>query len=367
MFKYSIFSILVFSSLFCFCQLMPGASPGWVLNTNMTDEFNSGTTFNPAKWTWNPAFSGVNGETCFQSDINNISVQSGYARLAIREENSTCIDHHGVTNYLDYSSGVLFGLSEQKYGYFEVRFKISNIPSTPDSLNGLSANAWLWRSWAPFSCVWSEIDLAEIDCIDHRHTCNVIYDPNQCDSVYVGPPMYQNIPIPSQSNMRCVSDPCNPTTDFNLMPGWHIYSAVWHPNGIAIYVDNIQINKTFLGGTGMYPLNWIIGPGTGAYQFSDSIGPNTLLPFFMDVDYVRTYTLNMDCANVVNTCSFNFLSHDNKVKKSITIGGTGCSNTMPTSGSGSNVALRATDFIEIKGEFTVPVGSQLSIETIGWY
>jgi len=87
----------------------------------------------------------------------------------------------------------------------------------------------------------------------------------------------------------------------------------------------------------------------------------------MDVDYVRTYTLNMDCASVINTCSFNFVAHDNKVKKSITIGGTSCSNTMPTSGSGANVALRATDFIEIKGEFTVPVGSQLSIETIGCY
>jgi hypothetical protein len=43
------------------------------------------------------------------------------------------------------------------------------------------------------------------------------------------------------------------------------------------------------------------------------------------------------------------------VKKSITIGGSGCSNSLT---SGKNVVFRATDGIEIKGDFIVPIGAE---------
>jgi beta-glucanase (GH16 family) len=350
-----------------FAQLLPNLTydQGWSASPNLTDEFNTGTTYNSAKWTWKPGYTGVNGVTCFQNDANNISVQSGYARLAIQEENCSCTTDAGQSVNLNYSSGNLVGLSEQQYGYFEVRFRISDIPSLPGTLEGISANAWLWRDWVTFNCVWSEIDLSEIEAVDHRQTCNVIYDANECDSVYFPWPVNEMKAIPSQYNMRCQNDPCTPVGDFNLSSGWHIYSAVWNPNGIAIYVDGVLINRTTLGCPGMEPLNWRIGPSTGEYQFTTTITEETQLPFYMDVDYARVYHLNMDCNTTINVGSFYFTGHDDKVKNSITIGGSGYSNTQPTSGAGSKVFLRAVDFVLLNGEFTVPVGAELTIESLG--
>jgi len=318
----------------------------------LTDEFNLGTTYDNTKWTWTPGYSEHNGSSCLQDDHNNISVQSGYLRLSVQKESSACSDIWGETFNEEFTSGNLFGLNETQYGYFEVRFKITPIPSAPYTQDGFSANAWLWRSWVPYNGIWSEIDLAEIDASDHRHTCNVIYDPNEDDD------------IPSQQNIRCPvgsPDPCSPP-DLILTEGWHTYTAVWHPNTIILYVDGAEINRGYIGTPGMEPMNWILSTSTGEYQFDTEIGEYTSFPFHMDVDYVRVYKLLMDCETVINTCSFYFGGHDDKVKKSITIGCDGSSNIQPI---GSSTYLRATDFVEIYGNFEVPLGAELTIETIG--
>lgn len=344
-----------------FCQLLPDLvnDQGWVASPALTDEFNSGSTYDANKWTWNPGYSEESGSTCLQNDNNNISVQSGYIRLALREESSTCSNGSSSVNH-DYTAGNLYGLNEQQYGYFEVRYRISDIPTPPATQEGLAASAWLWRSWYPFNCIWSEIDLSEVDVAEHRQTCNVIYDPNECDVSFPG-----LIPIPSSVNMRCVDYPCVPEGDMYLSPGWHTFSAVWYPNSIAIYVDGVLENSTDIGCPGMEPLNWILGPSSGEFQFSTGITANTQLPFNMDVDYVRVYHLQNDCSTSINTCAFYFSGHDDKVKNSITIGGSGCANTMPTTGSGSKVYLRAVNYVELNGEFTVPLGAELVVETTG--
>jgi hypothetical protein len=361
-------SLLFASFIFCqsgFSQLIPNLfyDQGWQVVYGMNDEFSTGTSYNTDLWTYCPApgWADANGATCLQGDNNNISVQSGYIRLSIRSENCSCHDEGTPVNK-SYSSGGLLSLTEQQYGYFEVRFRITDIPAPPATLEGLAASAWLWRSWQPFNCIWSEIDLAEMDAVDHRQTCNVIFDPDECDVSFPG-----LVPIPSQENMRCGNtDPCVPIGDTYLASGWHTYATVWNPNGIAIYVDNVLMNKTTIGCPGMEPLNWILGPGSGEYQFTNSITPNTQLPFHMDIDYVRAYKLQVpECNTTISTCSFNFSTYNDRVKNSITIGGSGCSNTMPTSGNGSRVYLRAVNYVQINGEFTVPLGSELTIETLG--
>ena len=92
-----------------------------------------------------------------------------------------------------------------------------------------------------------------------------------------------------------------------------------------------------------------VDPSDPGWCFSDI--SNGILGYF-DINYFRYHELEMDCTDEVTASEgngFNFSTFDYKVKKSFTI-----SNTSVPSGG---VTLRATDFIEISGEFEVPHGS----------
>ena len=54
--------------------------------------------------------------------------------------------------------------------------------------------------------------------------------------------------------------------------------------------------------------------------------------------------------------NYNFSTHDNMVKKKIVASG---SNQLQTT---DNVYLRASESVEINGEFSVPVGAELYID-----
>lgn len=131
---------------------------------------------------------------------------------------------------------------------------------------------------------------------------------------------------------------------------WHTYAIEWSPDKIIWYVDGRVIRNL--------PNHGIIDPVR--IIFSAGIDPShlpnfaTTFPLKMWVDYVKVYDLNTDCNNLINDCSYDFVTYDNQVKNSITIGDGGCSNTVAT---GSNVTIRASEFIELKGDFTVPLGA----------
>jgi len=136
---------------------------------------------------------------------------------------------------------------------------------------------------------------------------------------------------------------------------WHKYGIEWTPSKIIWYIDDFPVRTTSNVGI-IDPvriiLNLAIEPG---YL------PNSSTPFpsEMIVDYVKAYKLKNDCNTIINNCNFNFLTYENKIKKEITIGGNGCINSIPNS---TFEFLRATDGILIKGDFTVPTGSQLLLE-----
>ncbi len=79
----------------------------------------------------------------------------------------------------------------------------------------------------------------------------------------------------------------------------------------------------------------------------------------MYVDYVKVYELDNDCNTNLNACNYNFSSHDNKVKKNITIGTGAYSNSLS---NGDDIYMRASEGILINGDFTVPVGAQLYLD-----
>lgn len=93
-----------------------------------------------------------------------------------------------------------------------------------------------------------------------------------------------------------------------------------------------------------------------------SISTATPFPAQMEIDYVKVYKLKTDCNEIINTCTYDFPTHDNELKNEITIGGTGCENSVALS---SSTYLRAANSIELSGDFTVPVGSTFFADANG--
>lgn len=362
------FSILtLFLSCISFGQGFPNVAndPSWQLNDGLSDEFNSeyspGVVYNPTKWKYQVPDRACENEACISGDQNHVSISSDlgttYLRLTATQtdKNCTCMWDDPVVYSKDYTVGNLTGENEQQYGFFEIRMRIADQPDPGKTFEGLAANAWLWRSHEPYNAIWSEIDLAEINANGNYHTCNVIFDPNEDDA------------IPSQENMRCGDNnlwgsiDCE-RPDFYLSAGWHTYQVLWTPDYIKLYHDATLINQTTLGCPGMEPLNWIVGIGVGTEgQFNTNMQTNTQVPYNLDVDYIRTYTLNMDCNTIINQCNWDPDNYDNKVKKSITFGGSSssCINSID---SNPGVYLKATDHIQIDGNFTVPLGKEFAAE-----
>jgi len=73
------------------------------------------------------------------------------------------------------------------------------------------------------------------------------------------------------------------------------------------------------------------------------------------VDYVKVYGLKCDKHTIINEIP-DFSAYDYKVKKSITLGS---GTTIP---AGTDISLRANDYIELLSGFEVPAGGQLYLD-----
>lgn len=136
---------------------------------------------------------------------------------------------------------------------------------------------------------------------------------------------------------------------------YHNYAIAWSPSKIVWYIDGNPI-RILNNHQIVDPVRLILGIG-----LEPDYPPNSSTPFpsKVYVDYVKVHQLQNDCNNSVSNCSFNFNSIDYRVKRDIKIGGTGCSNSVP---SAKNVYLRATNSFTIEGSFTVPLGSTFFVD-----
>jgi beta-glucanase (GH16 family) len=220
-----------------------------------------------------------------------------------------------------------------QYGYLEARIKF------PYGV-GLWPAFWTFvGSGVSNSTNYAEIDIAEMlgDLGSGTMTTNVHYSyapPINEGGLEISPPNYN-------------------------WEDWHVYGVRWSPSKIVWYLDN-QIIRTLNNHAVVDPIRIILGIGLRP----DNVIPDAVLsgmpfPYAMLVDYVRVYELKQDCNTVLNACNYDFSNHDNQVKKWINISnGGGCSNTLSL---GDDVFLRATDAIYINGDFTVPVGADLTL------
>jgi len=134
---------------------------------------------------------------------------------------------------------------------------------------------------------------------------------------------------------------------------WHTYAIEWNANRIIWYLDGKAI-RTLVNHNIVDPIRIILNL---AIQEEKKYLPPTEYSWLatMEVDYVKVYQLKCDKNTVVNEIS-NFNTFNYAVKKSITLSG---ATTIP---SGSNITLRATDFIELKAGFEVPTGRELYLD-----
>ncbi len=226
-----------------------------------------------------------------------------------------------------------------KYGYLEARIKFAH---------GSNYHNGFWTFYADGN---TNINAGEIDIVESTH--NVVNtNVHTC---------YTQIPLP---NGTTTTDPSCYSGSYDLpVPlhtnAFHKFAVEWTPDTIRWYFDDspyrvvtnhgiVDHVRIILSGN----LNSIDDATLNAMPYSSE----------MLVDYVRAYELQQDCETVVNDCSFNFQAHMNNIaiKKSITIGSNfgSCSNIQTPN---SDIHLWATDFIDLKGDYQVPLGSELTL------
>ena len=261
--------------------------------------------------------------------------------------NYVCDNTH---HWLYYYSGFIEAIETFRYGYFEMKCK--NPFHT-----GAFPSFWLWGRGLRR---YEEIDIYEF-----------MWDIYYQDAPYWGYPnsfttgMYygrKNDTTMFEHARKAVFYPAD-------QPGidqWHTFGCLWMPDSVVWYFDGAKVNEyldhdSIPHGNMALKINYLIDNWSLSnhnYYCSPPIweGSDTLT-----IDYVRVYQLETDCeTDVVIASNSQLAGYEYGVKHSITIGDPNNAITMP---SGSNMVMRATEYIKIDGEFTVPVGTSLTLMT----
>lgn len=131
---------------------------------------------------------------------------------------------------------------------------------------------------------------------------------------------------------------------------WRTYAVEWTPSKIIWYVDGKVVRNSLNPGI-IDPIRIILNFAITPWDMPNSSTP---FPSEMRVDYVRVWQLNKSCDEYINATNYDFSTYDNTVQNFIKIGAGGGNNSLSV---GDDVTIRASQFIEISGEFTVPLGA----------
>lgn len=287
----------------------------------------------------------------FRSDPDNVFVNNGNLSLRLKNDNYSCptsaLNIWGCKRQFETGQSYLFtsGWVETQipynihYGFIEARIKLPNIIG-------------IWPALWTFSGMYGyqEIDIFEMipgsneKC--HRstneyflHTNNIMTSnihfqpPNGCDDPFA---------IYSVSQIQ----------DFSQ---WHTYAIEWSPSRIIWYLDDYPVR--YYRNTQMNaPTTLIMGLGIQRDENGNPRVSSSNLPVDMVIDFIKVYQLNTDCEDFINTSNYDFSTYNNVEKNFIKIGQGGGNNTL---GNTDDIKLRASQFIELSGEFLVPLGASL--------
>lgn len=347
--KSIIFFILI-SFKFISISQTPANDSHWYID--WSDDFD---TFNGQKWLkTNNCDHG--GEAQLYLD-QNVTTANGNLVIRLTKEDVNCAYDAAINDWgcgscnagiKHYTSGMVTTNpnNKEKYGYIEARIK------SPVGL-GFWPAFWTWKG----------DPTEEIDIFEMIPGSNLNCGSNDLNFVHTKYFMTTNFhnDTPASEATFCTNHfMVNAIDDYT---NWHKFAIEWSPSKVIFYLDDMPIrieqndnkfspaNIIFnlaLNKQDIFPVGYNYGPlsqGESAYMY---------------VDYIKVYKLTNDCNTNLNVCSYNFSNHDNKVKNTITIGNGTCYNSLVT---GDNVILRASKSILINGNFTVPVGAELYLDT----
>lgn len=271
----------------------------------------------------------------------NISVNNGKLVIQALEEDyfyNGKLYHYTSGSVTNYSPGMHFG-------YIEAKMKL------PYG-RGLWPSFWTYQNAANPSNA-AEIDIFEMQGYNTATTMGTNLHMYYCDDISgcqsgCGEQLFEQCCPECDNRVRNYSMDVSIPTYPNR---WLTYAIEWTPTKFIWYVNDVAVRN--FPNPGIFdPVRIIIGMGICHW-----CPPNNTTPFpaKMEIEYVRLYELECDKNTVVTQIS-NFDTYNYAVKKSISL-----SSTTIMSQS-SKIFLRATNFIELKNNFEVPLGAELYLD-----
>jgi len=224
------------------------------------------------------------------------------------------------------------------YGYFEARCKL------PVQKGDFPA-FWLFKS--------SDNYYREIDIFEWTWGISLGSTRKYLGNIWIGD---NDTIIPYGTNSYTV-----PTNEPDLS-NWHTYGVEWSPRRIVWYFDGKAVSEFNGNLVPSADMHLIFNYALNNQTLDENKNPIiTGFPRNMAIDYIKVNKLKCDCdsdALITNNTELN--NYDYKVKKTVIIDGTTNAITLPVD---EKVTLRATDSVEITGEFEVPLGSEFEVIT----
>lgn len=337
--------ILILTIIFFFirkenyAQSLPANDPNWT--QVKFDDFNS---FNSSDWSsgyWGnstPVNNGLEYNSSSNVLFNNVAGQT-YLSIKCEKLTTPILYTSGDYSPYYYKSGAVYSNFQYKYGYWEISAKM------PAGYQGYWPAFWLLAQ-GPNSCItppndgyYNEIDNIENSGGDSQFTdsygLNYHWrDLNTCNRMSYGETI---MPARLQINGNITNE--------------NKYGLFWEPGKMTWYFNDVPV-RTIIDPvyTPDHAMSTIINFAIDPYNPPDIY---TFFPANFEINYLKIWQLQADCNTSVSFCSnFNATSWNSisKVKKTITIGGAGCTDNISTS---SNVNFWATDYILISEGTTI--------------
>jgi len=301
---------------------LPVLDSSW--EEKLVDNFDSINTANWYKqYEWGPCNNGLE-----YNSADNLSIYNNALRIAAQKL-STPEYCNATPKY--YRSGTIMSKFEYKYGYWEI-----------------AAIQPLWSSFGYWTAFWL-----------YKEDCPGYYDELDIMERFGSQSPFNNryaTVYHSQGGVNCQQQigGLEQITSSPLNIHFKKYAVEWHPGRFVMYFEGEPVWEVRDAiHTPSNPLYTILN-----FAIDNNVNTNTIFPAYYDIDYIKIYQLKKDCNTNFSICNFNPNTYDYKVKKSISIGGSGCTSNINTS---QTVALRATDSIEFKE------GTTISADGSGWF
>jgi hypothetical protein len=260
------------------------------------------------------------------------------------DPNTNTCWHSGYKQF-QYTTGMLLSKYRYKYGFYEIKFKLPASVTAPYKYSA-GPNFWLWQSGDTVN--YSEIDIFEINGRNNIYTCNA---------------HYRRYPQTAEADKKSYF-----FTDSTGISGnvWHYAGCLWTGTQVAYYLDGSVIavmDHPQIREDSLIPMQMIIDINAPVHHLGEIFDPTYSVDYQYQIDYVKVWQLSEDCSTDKSYCSaFNPATYVSRLYKSITIGGSGCTDAVTNT---ANLGLYATDYVLLDEGFSIDGNSTVTIDLQG--